>query len=222
MHIGIIAALDAEARVFGSTTGMLLGQHTYRVVISGPGQANAARTTHELVRAGCDVLLSWGLAGGLDRALVSGDVVVAERLLTRGGHLLEPDDALVELLHARLAGARRGTVLSLDHPAAGAREKMHLRERFAADAVDMESTAVAHVARSAGRSFMSVRAIVDPAAFEVPEAALAGMGENGALSTWRTLNAVLAEPAQIPRMLRLAAHYRQALRGLRDTVQRLQ
>ncbi len=222
MHIGIIAALDAEARVFGNGTGKLLGQHVYRVVVSGPGQANAARATHELVRAGCEVLLSWGLAGGLDGTLASGDVVVAERLLTRGGSVLEPDGALVELLHGRLAGARRGTVLSLDQPAAAAREKKHLRERFAADAVDMESTAVAHVARSAGCAFLSVRAIVDPATFEVPEAALAGMGQNGAVSAWRALNAVLAEPAQLPSMLRLAAHYRQALRGLRDTVQRLQ
>jgi len=222
VHIGIIAALDVEARAFGGGIGMLLGQHTYRVNVSGPGQANAARATNELVRAGCEVLLSWGLAGGLDRALAPGDVIVAERLLTRGGHALEPDDDLVGLLLSRLAGARRGTVLSLDRPAADAREKMHLRERFEADAVDMESTAVAHVARSAGCRFLSVRAIVDPAAFEIPAAALAGMGSDGALSAWRTLNVVLADPSQIPPMLRLAVHYRRALRGLRDTVKSLQ
>jgi len=222
VYIGIIAALEAEARVFGNGTGRLLGEHSYRIVVSGPGQANAARVTNELVRDGCEILLSWGLAGGLDRALAPGDVVVAERLLTRGGQTLEADGGLVELVHSRLAGARRGTVLSLDGPAAGAREKLHLRERFGADAVDMESSAVAHVARSAGLGFLSVRAIVDPATFEVPAAALAGMGSDGALSVWRTLNAVLAEPSQLPSMLRLAGHYRQALRGLRNTVERLQ
>jgi hypothetical protein len=97
-----------------------------------------------------------------------------------------------------------------------------LHQRYGACAVEMEALAVAQVARSARLPFLCVRAVVDPAGFDVPAAALAGMGEDGRLRPWRTLTALLGTPQQVPAMLGLAVHYRRALGALRDTVRRLQ
>ncbi|MEQ8663264.1 MAG: purine phosphorylase [Gammaproteobacteria bacterium] len=223
MRFGIVAALDSEARVFGEPQGRLLDEHEYRLVVSGPGRANAARATNELIHGGCEVLLSWGLAGGLDPAFAPGQVIVGTRLHSSGTLVFEPDGALVTALCARLDPARfqRAVMMSVEIPVSSRQEKASLYQRFGAATVDMESLAVAQVARSARRPFLSVRAVVDPAGFQVPEAALAGMHDDGTLRPWRTLAALLEAPGEIPAMLRLAAYYRRALAGLRATARSL-
>ena len=82
-----------------------------------------------------------------------------------------------------------------------------------AAAVDMESLAVAEVAVAHGMPFLSVRAIVDTAADELPRAVLDASSE-GPLRLSRLLLGVFRSPPQILPLLRLARRYRAATRSL--------
>ena len=223
MRIGIVAALASEAAVFGALRGPLLADHEYELVVSGPGHANAAQAASELIQGGSEALLSWGLAGGLDHELAAGDIVVANGLRGTDGVHLAADASLLAMLRTRLdpVRTRTGTVLSVDSPVAGCREKVALNVRYGACAVEMEALAVARTAHAAGLPFLCLRVICDPVDCEIPAAALAGMAADGTLQPWRTLTALIAAPRQLPGMLQLALHYRRALASLREAAQRL-
>lgn len=215
--------MESEARAFGRRRGQWLGQHDYVVKVSGPGREKAARTAHALIVDGCTALVSWGLAGGLDAKLKSGDAIVSERVLTESGDVLAVDTMLCTDVLSRLAAgqARRGSLVTAAQPISSAREKRSLRERLNADAVDMESTAVAYVARSAGVPFIGIRSIVDPAGFNIPPAALTGLDEHGRMRPVQILEALWRDSQQLPALLELFSHYRTALASLRSLARAL-
>jgi adenosylhomocysteine nucleosidase len=84
-----------------------------------------------------------------------------------------------------------------------------------AQAVDMESGAVALAARRAGLPWAVLRVICDPAERELPHAALVALGATGAISGLRVLRSVLARPQQIPALLALGRDAAMARRSLR-------
>ena len=92
----------------------------------------------------------FGLAGALDPALASGDLVVARQVRNDGGDLYPCDTGWQEALHAALAETRmpcrRGAILGSVRLW---RQPADKRSQFAATgclAVDMESGAVAAIA----------------------------------------------------------------------------
>jgi hypothetical protein len=108
---------------------------------------------------------------------------------------------------------RTVTALTMERPAANRADKQALAARGAL-CVDMETAAVAGVAAQAGLPFLGIRAIVDPVQCEIPAAALAGMGADGASYPLRTLAALLRNPGDLPALLRLAFNYNAALKSL--------
>jgi adenosylhomocysteine nucleosidase len=76
--VGIVAALDAEARAFGPAArrrGGVLADGTL-LTVSGMGAELAAPAACRLIEAGASALLSFGFAGGLDPKLRAGSVVL--------------------------------------------------------------------------------------------------------------------------------------------------
>src|SRR5690606_30627205 len=117
--------------------------------------------------SGVAALLSFGIAGALDPALASGDLIVARELRDEGGHLYPCDAAWQEALHAALVetriACRRAAILGSRRLWRRPEDK---RAQFAAtgcSAVDMESGAVAAIAAAAGLPFLCVRAVADRA-----------------------------------------------------------
>ena len=76
----------------------------------------------------------------------------------------------------------------------------------------MESAALARIAAAAGAPYAAVRCIVDPADFDLPLAALAGMRYDGRQAALATCAALLRRPGELGDLLRLAGWYRAALR----------
>jgi adenosylhomocysteine nucleosidase len=170
---------------------------------TAPGAADAAR---ELVAQGATALLSFGLAGGLDPALRAGDVVIPSYFLIDGSRL--PTDPTL------LGKTDGGTLLCGENAVASAAEKRHLFEMTGAAAVDLESGAVALVALEHGLPFAALRAICDPAARNLPPAALVALDAGGAIGFLRVLRSLSARPGQLPTLLALArdaAHARRSL-----------
>jgi adenosylhomocysteine nucleosidase len=221
--IGIICAMKSEARAFGRRRGHCLGAHDYVLKVCGPGREKAAGAANALIVDGCAALMSWGLAGGLDPALQSGDAIVSERVLTESGDLLLADAALCTEVLSRFtaAQARRGSLVTVARAMSSAREKSAIRTRLDGDAVDMESSAIAYVARSAGVPFIGVRCIVDPVGFNIPPAALAGLDEYGQVRPVQILESLWQDPRQLTALLELFSHYRVALASLRSLARAL-
>jgi hypothetical protein len=73
---------------------------------------------------------------------------------------------------------------------------------------------VARLASAAGLPFAVLRAVGDPAAGELPEAALIGLAEDGTTAAGAVLMSCLGRPAQIPRLIGLAIETRRALSAL--------
>src|SRR6266403_1699369 len=76
--VGVVAALDAEARTLGPAVrrddGLFFLSDGALLAVSGMGAALAAIAARNLIDAGAAALISFGLAGGLDPLLSAGTV----------------------------------------------------------------------------------------------------------------------------------------------------
>ena len=221
MRIGIVIALAAEARTLARRDGEFFVHGDapchYQTLVSGPGPQRAGVAARQLLAAGCDALLSFGLAGGLAPALRPGALVVASTVHIASGASLHCDrslhDALISSLTA--SGARSASMYGADLPIVSHADKRTLHEALGVAAVDMESAAVGRAAGEAARPFAVLRCVVDPAHFTLPRAALAGMAADGGSRPLATASAVLMHPFELPDLIRLALWYGGALRTLR-------
>ena len=221
MRIGIVIALEAEARTLAHRDGDFFLQGAarchYQTLVSGPGPRGADAAARHLLAAGCDALLSFGLAGGLAPALRPGALVVATTVHTAHGESLHCDrslhDALLRSLKA--SGARSAPLYGADLPIVTHAAKRALYETLGVAAVDMESAAIGRAAGEAACPFAVLRCVVDPAHVTLPRAALAGMAEDGGNRPLATAAAVLVHPFELPDLIRLALWYGGALRTLR-------
>jgi adenosylhomocysteine nucleosidase len=208
--VGVVCALAAEARHLGPADGTLLA-------VSGMGGAAAARSAKALIEAGATALASWGMAGGLDPALAAGTIFLPSEVISPDGAALATAHDWCERLGVALAAQRpviTGRLLTSRTAIGTPADKATLFRETGAAAVDMESLAVAEVARSHQLPFIAVRVIVDSAADALPQAVTAAADEEGHLQVWRLIGALARTPADLAPLLRLARRYRAANRSL--------
>jgi len=201
VHIVVVVGMAAEARI-----ARRLGWH---VAIGGGTAAGAERAARSLLDSGATAFVSLGLAGGLDPSLRPGDLVIPEWVLCRGVRY-RTDAALSQ----RFGGTTPHLLLGGDAIVASAADKRRLWRETGAAAVDLESGAVARIAAECSAPFSVLRAICDPAERALPQAASVGLDSHGAIAVWRALASLIAEPRQLPVMLRLAADATVARRAL--------
>lgn len=200
-RIGFVVGLTAEARLLRGS-GFLVG-------VGGGTPAGAADAALRLIGQGAAALVSFGLAGGLNLALLPGAVLVP-KCVVEGDALLVCDPGLV----AWLGGASLETMLAGAAIAATAAEKAALFAANGADAIDMESGAVARVAADRGLPFAVLRAVADPAGRDLPPAALLALDGGGRIGFLRVLGSVFGNPGQLPGLLALARDAAAARRAL--------
>lgn len=175
------------------------------VEAGGGTPEGAAAAAERLIARGVTGLVSFGLAGGLNPAVRPGAVIVPETVLA-GGAVFHADAALA----ARFGGFAGGPLLAGTKIVASAADKARMHAATGADAVDLESGAVAR----AGLPFAVVRAICDPAERTLPPAAMIPLRRGGGVDLGRILLSVARRPGQIPGLIGLgrdAAVARQAL-----------
>ncbi len=151
-------------------------------------------------------MVSFGLAGGLHPALRPGDLLRPARVLAADG-AWDADPAL-------LGGTTPGSLWGGGAVLATAADKAALHRRSGAAAVDLESAAVARVARRHGLPFAVLRAVCDPADCDLPPAALVALDPAGRIGLGAVLASVLANPRQVPALLALGADAARARRAL--------
>ena len=223
--IGIVSALAAEARTLGPAArhGTELRQLSdgALLAVSGIGEGAAAAAARRLVLAGATALASFGMAGGLDPALICGAVLLPEEIVAFDGVGSVTAISATSLqwrqrVRAALPAssiACGGRLLTSGRPLGRADAKAAAWRNSRAAAVDMESAAIAQVAGQAGLPFIALRVIVDTASDELPAAVMAASG-GGRLRIGRLLAGLLRAPADTGALIRLSARYRIASRVL--------
>ncbi|WP_413205618.1 purine phosphorylase [Rhodospirillum sp. A1_3_36] len=202
--LGVVTGLAMEAALVPVGTSPRLIAHC-----AGPGPAAAAKAAWHLLEKGCEGLVSYGTAGGLDPALASGTLVLATEILGLRGSLPLPLDsiaraALRETCERRGIPHAEGALLGSDTAILSPKDKAALFQETGALAVDMESHRVAEIAQDAGLPFLAVRVVADPANRTVPSWALKGVDAKGETRALPILLAVLMAPWRIPALIHLA------------------
>ncbi len=148
-----------------------------------------------------DAIISIGLGGGLDPSLLLGDAVIATVIQGPSG-CFKVDEDWSRRLSDALTGARRGVIVGSDQILASAKDKADLRQRTGGLCVDMESHVAAALAFRSGLPFAALRFISDAADRTLPPAALKGMADDGSMDVAAVLRALLADPSQLPSLLK--------------------
>jgi adenosylhomocysteine nucleosidase len=183
-------------------------------VIIGGGQAArlSERLDHEL-NAGAAGVISFGLCGALDPTLEVGDCLVASAIVA-DGERWQADSAWARRIMARLPEAKLTDLTAGDGIIPDGAAKAALRRRTGAAAVDMESHIVARLASRRGIPFTALRVVSDAADRALPKAAQAGLRADGKPDVIAVLRSLLADPRQIPALIRTGQEASAALRAL--------
>jgi nucleoside phosphorylase len=190
-----------------------------RVLQIGVGLDRAERAAADA--AGAGLYLSCGCAGGLVPGLRAGDLLIGDRILVLDGtgamvgEVATDAAALADWSAARGLDARVGAIASSPVILATGDGKSRAAGHGAA-VVDMESAAVATVARERGVRCAAVKVVLDEAADEVgfPGAEVVDP-ETGEIDVRRGVAALALRPQWWPRAVRLARQQRIAERRLR-------
>jgi adenosylhomocysteine nucleosidase len=190
------------------------------LVVAGGGDKARLERELEASVGDADAVLSMGLCGALAEGLKPGDWVVASEILL--SPLIPGDereiyrtDATWSASLARELRAQFGPMLGSDAMIADARPKAAARDATGALAVDMESHIAAAVAQRHGLPFAVARVVSDAADRSLPRAAQAGMAADGRMDIGAVLRALIADPRQLPALIRVGAEAGTAFRELR-------
>jgi adenosylhomocysteine nucleosidase len=163
-------------------------------------------------------VISFGVAGGLDPTLKSGDIVVATEVLAGDARWLaelplnEEQIASVALKRRRIV---RGGLAGVEKVIAARAGKAALWSATGAAAVDMESHIAAAYATEVGLPFAALRVISDPASRALPAIAMSAIKPNGDIDLRKVLRGVARNPLSLRALVSTGIDFNRALRSLR-------
>ena len=175
----------------------------------GPDRAgNALAGLLEERRPDNDSVLNLGVAGGVNPALESGDLLLADRYALQdgaskgAGQALRPDPKMLEAAEQTALDLSmpvcNGGALTVDHLVGEPEERQDIRAQYQVDSVNMEDYRMAEASQNAGVPFLSARVVLDTASERLP-----GYLPGLAKSRYMVVTNVLLMPWRIPTMLRL-------------------
>lgn len=195
----LLAALEKKRWEKESPTPLCTGQvggQQVAVAIIGMGRERATEGSERLFRQSpVRLLILAGYAGALRPGIRRGQVAVAANYLDSGSALWFSGGEVPEL-----------RITTTDVVVGDPESRRKLAEETGADLVDMETDAVANVARSRGASFISLRVVSDDFEDRLPVDAIAAAWESGG-GTVRPVALALhlaRHPAEIGPLLRFA------------------
>ncbi len=206
----IVTGLVQEARI-AAGPGM-----TVICSSSDPQQLRALLTVFDpsTIRG----VISFGVAGGLDPSLKSGDVVVATEVMAGDARWLAGLALNEDLIASVALGRRRvvrGGLAGVEEVIVAQAGKVALRSETGAAAVDMESHIAAAYAAEAGLPFAALRVISDPATRALPALAKYAIKPNGDIDLRMVLRGVARNPLTLRALVSTGIDFNRALKSLR-------
>jgi adenosylhomocysteine nucleosidase len=235
--VAVLFALEREAAPFRRAACDL--KHV-SIHVSGVGRSRARATTERLLAVSLpQLVIAAGFCGALVPELRVGDVVTSPHvsLLTSPlagevasaasrwgvGHTTPmaappPTRRFAATSPAREVNDNHPTkIVTVDHLVSKPLEKQRLHELHQADAVDMESAAVAEVCAAKSVRFLAVRAVSDAVDTALsPE--LVRLFSGGNVSVRKAVGALLRQPSLLSEFRRLARDTKLAARNLADAL----
>jgi adenosylhomocysteine nucleosidase len=220
-------AMPVERRIEIDGVSCFTGQQAgraYWLVPTGIGPEAADMTASAVLnRHRAALAVSAGFSGALLPTAAVGDVIVATHVVSgrfdgtwvQAGGPMACDDTVRDAAHTAAAvigsTVRSGPVVSLSTVLCRAVDKQCLSRQTGAIAVDMESAAIAEVARTHGVPFAVVRTVSDVADEDLP------LDFNVFLKPWgwvRGIGAVILTPSSLAGLNRLRRQSRLAAERL--------
>jgi adenosylhomocysteine nucleosidase len=226
--VGIVAAMSIEVGFLLDRLGKVRkyvgprytiheGVHEGKIVvlvIGGMGRTRAREATKVLIDGHRPRwIISAGFAGGLDPALKRSDVLMPNEIVDMDDGRFQIDVSVPETAGSSLS---TGRLLTVDTIARTAAEKAALREQFGADAVDMESSAVAAVCSERGVRLLSIRVVSDEAGIDLPKEVASLMTRSGSYQVGAALRAIWNRPSSVKDFWALHEHAQEAADRLAD------
>ncbi|MCK9396172.1 MAG: phosphorylase [Methylobacter sp.] len=222
MITGIVIALPEE---LSTLTSKKIDKGCYVFVTdaivlaySGAGADNARAASEALIAQGATKLISWGCAAALCETLKPGDLVLTDTLidteLTEISIHPEWHGHAQNLLSAHLQ-IHTGSLVESKGIVATGTDKKHLHAHTGAVALDMESAAIAKVARKNNLPFLAIRAIADPADMDLPKAVNHALNDEGEIILSKLLLFIVLHPSELPELIKLGLHFNAAKNTLK-------
>lgn len=200
--IAVLFALEREATPFRRAARRLEG---VTIAVSGIGRKRAGMAAEALLAGPTPpgLVIAAGFCGALWPATTVGTVIAPAEVVDESGRRWACDPA----------GRSGGRLLTTDWMAATPADKRMLVKMYTADAVDMESAAVAAACEAKGVRFAAVRAVSDTAE-AVLSPRLVKLLSGGHVSPLKAVAALIRQPSLIGEFWRLARDTRLAAKNL--------
>lgn len=154
-------------------------------VLCGIGKVNATAAAMHLVDIGCDVILNYGLSGGVF-GIARGEITAPDKFLEHDfdlsgigyalcekplqEYIYSADENLLQIAENVIENLKTGTAVSGDHFICDSITRNNLKDNFCAMSCDMETAAIAYVCSRADIPFLALRRISDDAGESATEA----------------------------------------------------
>ncbi|MHC4874865.1 MAG: phosphorylase family protein [Planctomycetota bacterium] len=181
-------------------------------VEAGMGFVRARNATAALIESHTPKwVLSCGFSGALLPDMRIGHIVMANSIVDQHGQELK---LTLNAESNPSGGLYVGRILTSDEMIRSVSEKQQLAEQHGAIAVDMESLAVAQIARDKGSRFMAIRVISDDMSADLPPEVLSVVGATGAVRIGAALGSLLKRPESAKEMWHLRSNAKIASESL--------
>jgi adenosylhomocysteine nucleosidase len=194
------------------------------VAYSGAGPTNATVAAELLVAKGATRLISWGCAAALGASLKPGDLILADKLIDAENKEMDINadwHSYANHLLAKFLVVTRGCLAESVSIVSTSTDKKHLHSLTGAVALDMESIAVAKVAKQYILPFLAFRVIVDPVEMSLPLAINYSLNDRGEIVLKKLLAFLFLHPAELPDLIKLGLNFNAAKKTLKSVAKQL-
>ncbi|MBR6532812.1 MAG: 5'-methylthioadenosine/S-adenosylhomocysteine nucleosidase [Clostridia bacterium] len=147
-------------------------------ILCGIGKVNATAAAMHLVDIGCDIIMNYGLSGGIS-AISRGEITTPDKFIEHDfdlsgigyalcekplqEYIYTADKNLLEIAKNVICHLKLGTAVSGDHFICDSGVRDTLKSNFNAMSCDMETAAIAYVCNFSDTPFLAIRRISDDA-----------------------------------------------------------
>ena len=228
MITGLVVALPEELTTLTSKKiekgDCLFITDQLLVAYSGAGPTNATAVAELLVAKGANRLISWGCAAALGASLKPGDLILADKLIDAENNemVINADwHSYANHLLAKFVVVTRGCLAESVSIVSTSTDKKYLHSLTGAVALDMESIAIAKVAKQYTLPFLAIRVIVDPVEMNLPLAINHSLNDQGEIVLKKLLAFLFLHPAELPGLIKLGLNFNAAKKTLKLVAKQL-